>query len=39
MTANRAVRVTDVTLGRSVGGDKAITDRTETVGRVNEVSD
>lgn len=24
-----AVRVTDVTLGRSVGGDKAITDRTE----------
>jgi hypothetical protein len=25
-----AVRVTDVTLGRSVGGDKAITDRTDT---------
>lgn len=24
------VRVTDVTLGRSIGGDKAITDRTET---------
>ena len=24
-----AVRVTDVTLGRSVGGDKAVTDRTE----------
>ena len=30
-TAGRtAVRVTDVTLGRSVGGDKAITDRTDT---------
>jgi hypothetical protein len=27
-----AVRVTDVTLGRSVGGDKAITDRTDTFG-------
>jgi hypothetical protein len=25
-----AIRVTDVTLGRSVGGDKAITDRTDT---------
>lgn len=25
-----AVRVTDVTLGRSIGGDKAITDRTDT---------
>jgi uncharacterized protein YfaS (alpha-2-macroglobulin family) len=25
-----AVRVTDVTLGRSVGGDKAVTDRTDT---------
>jgi len=25
-----SVRVTDVTLGRSVGGDKAITDRTDT---------
>jgi hypothetical protein len=25
-----AVRVTDVTLGRAIGGDKAITDRTET---------
>ena len=29
-TGTTAVRVTDVTLGRSVGGDKAITDRTET---------
>ena len=28
--ATAGVRVTDVTLGRSVGGDKAITDRTET---------
>jgi len=27
---NTALRVTDVTLGRAVGGDKAITDRTET---------
>ena len=25
-----AVRVTDVTLGRAIGGDKAVTDRTET---------
>ena len=29
-TATTAVRVTDVTLGRAIGGDKAITDRTET---------
>lgn len=29
-TAGTAVRVTDVTLGRSVGGDKAITDTTDT---------
>lgn len=29
-TATTAVRVTDVTLGRSVGGDKAITDRADT---------
>jgi hypothetical protein len=29
-TGTTAVRVSDVTLGRSVGGDKAITDRTET---------
>jgi hypothetical protein len=29
-TGTPAVRVSDVTLGRSVGGDKAITDRTET---------
>jgi hypothetical protein len=29
-TAGVSVRVTDVTLGRSVGGDKAVTDRTET---------
>lgn len=29
-TGRTAVRVTDVTLGRSVGGDKAITDRTDT---------
>jgi hypothetical protein len=29
-TAGIAVRVTDVTLGRSVGGDKAITDSTDT---------
>jgi hypothetical protein len=29
-TGSTAVRVTDVTLGRSVGGDKAITDRTDT---------
>jgi hypothetical protein len=29
-TGTTAVRVTDVTLGRAVGGDKAITDRTET---------
>lgn len=29
-TGTAAVRVTDVTLGRSLGGDKAITDRTET---------
>jgi hypothetical protein len=29
-TGTTAVRVTDVTLGRSVGGDKAITDRTDT---------
>jgi hypothetical protein len=29
-TGSTAVRVTDVTLGRSVGEDKAITDRTET---------
>lgn len=29
-TGTAAVRVTDVTLGRSVGGDKAITDRTDT---------
>ena len=28
--SNTALRVTDVTLGRAVGGDKAITDRTET---------
>jgi hypothetical protein len=28
--ATSGVRVTDVTLGRSVGGDKAITDRTDT---------
>lgn len=28
--AGTAVRVTDVTLGRSVGGDKAITDRADT---------
>ena len=28
--ATSGVRVSDVTLGRSVGGDKAITDRTET---------
>ena len=28
--ATAGVRVTDVTLGRSVGGDKAITDRTDT---------
>lgn len=27
-----AVRVSDVTLGRSVGGDKAVTDRTDTFG-------
>ena len=27
---NAAVRVTDVTLGRAIGGDKAITDRTDT---------
>ena len=31
-TGTTAVRVTDVTLGRSVGGDKAITDRTDTFG-------
>jgi hypothetical protein len=30
--AGTAVRVTDVTLGRSVGGDKAITDSTDTFG-------
>jgi hypothetical protein len=29
-TGSTAVRVTDVTLGRSVGEDKAITDRTDT---------
>jgi hypothetical protein len=29
-TTGASVRVTDVTLGRSVGGDKAITDRAET---------
>jgi hypothetical protein len=29
-TTGTAVRVTDVTLGRSVGGDKAIADRTDT---------
>ena len=29
-TTGTSVRVTDVTLGRSVGGDKAIADRTET---------
>ena len=29
-TGTAGVRVTDVTLGRSVGGDKAITDRTDT---------
>ena len=34
-TGGTAVRVTDVTLGRAVGGDKAITDRTETF-RPNE---
>jgi hypothetical protein len=28
--SNTALRVTDVTLGRAIGGDKAITDRTET---------
>src|SRR5688572_6006129 len=27
---NTALRVTDVSLGRAIGGDKAITDRTET---------
>src|SRR5688572_3640965 len=29
-TGTAPVRVTDVTLGRAIGGDKAITDRTET---------
>jgi hypothetical protein len=29
-TGSTAVRVTDVTLRRSVGGDKSITDRTDT---------
>ena len=29
-TTGTAVRVTDVTLGRSIGGDKAVTDRAET---------
>jgi hypothetical protein len=29
-TRTDGVRVTDVTLGRAIGGDKAITDRTET---------
>jgi len=29
-TATAGVRVTDVTLGRSVGGDKAVTDSTDT---------
>src|SRR5688500_20220665 len=29
-TGAAPVRVTDVTLGRAIGGDKAITDRTET---------
>jgi len=29
-TGSTAVRVTDVTLGRSIGGDKAITDRADT---------
>ena len=28
-TAGSAVKVTDVTLGRAIGGDKAITDRTD----------
>ena len=31
-TGATAVRVTDVTLGRAIGGDKAVTDRTETFG-------
>jgi hypothetical protein len=29
-TSGSAVRVTDVTLGRAIGGDKAITDRSDT---------
>ena len=29
-TTGAALRVTDVTLGRAIGGDKAVTDRTET---------
>jgi hypothetical protein len=31
-TRTDGVRVTDVTLGRAIGGDRAITDRTETFG-------
>lgn len=29
-TGNTAVRVTDVTLGRAIGGDKSVTDKTDT---------
>ena len=29
-TAGTPIRVTDVTIGRAIGGDKAVTDRTDT---------